>query len=125
MCLRSAHAWRKSSGQKLSQRSWRNHLSCLKSSLQGAPFRMRVEVSTGVGTKCIMKPAKFVCWQEDGAWLGYLQAYPRYWTQGKTLADLQAHLEDIRETVESGDLPEHGPKKRKAPRRENRLLTRD
>ena len=36
-----------------------------------------------------------VCWEEDGAWLGYLQEVPDYWTQGETLEDLDEHLRDL------------------------------
>ena len=32
-----------------------------------------------------MHTVKFVYWEEDGAWIGYLQDYPDYWTQGETL----------------------------------------
>jgi predicted RNase H-like HicB family nuclease len=42
-----------------------------------------------------MTTVKFVWWQEDGAWLGYLQEYPDYWTQGERLDDLKAHLIDL------------------------------
>ena len=29
-----------------------------------------------------MNIVKIVVWQEDEPWLGYLQEYPDYWTQG-------------------------------------------
>ena len=32
-----------------------------------------------------MKTVKFVHWEVEGAWLGYLQEFPDYWTQGDTL----------------------------------------
>ena len=35
---------------------------------------------------------KIVVWEEDGAWLGYLQDYPDYRTQGKTLKKLKENL---------------------------------
>ena len=38
---------------------------------------------------------KFVYWQEDEMWLGYLQDYPDYWTQGDSLEELQENLLDI------------------------------
>lgn len=52
-----------------------------------------------------MQTVKFVYWEEDGAWLGYLQDYPDYWTQGETLDDLREHLRDIYDDVTNGDLP--------------------
>ena len=36
-----------------------------------------------------MRTVRFVYWEEDGAWLGCLQDYPDYWTQGETLDDLR------------------------------------
>jgi len=42
-----------------------------------------------------MHTVKFVYWEEDGAWIGYLQDYPDYWTQGETLDDLKDHLRDL------------------------------
>jgi predicted RNase H-like HicB family nuclease len=30
-----------------------------------------------------MKTVKYVWWEEDGGWLGYLQDFPDYWTRGK------------------------------------------
>ncbi len=42
-----------------------------------------------------MDIVKIVYWEEDGVWLGYLQDYPDYWTQGETLDDLREHLKDL------------------------------
>jgi predicted RNase H-like HicB family nuclease len=42
-----------------------------------------------------MSTAKYVYWQEDDAWSGYLEEWPDYWTQGETLHDLVEHLKDI------------------------------
>ena len=50
----------------------------------------------------LMTTVKFVYWQEDGTWLGHLQDYPDYWTQGKTLADLEDHLRDLYRDLSSG-----------------------
>jgi predicted RNase H-like HicB family nuclease len=52
-----------------------------------------------------MQTVKFVYWQEEGAWLGYLQDYPDYWTQGETLDDLKDHLKDLYRDLTSGELP--------------------
>jgi predicted RNase H-like HicB family nuclease len=35
----------------------------------------------------LMQAIKYVHWQEDDSWLGYLEEYPDYWTHGDTLAD--------------------------------------
>jgi len=29
-----------------------------------------------------MSSVKIIVWEQDGSWLGYLQDYPDYWTQG-------------------------------------------
>lgn len=49
---------------------------------------------------------KFIYWQEDDdMWLGYLQDYPDYWTQGVSLEDLQEHLADIYADINAGHIP--------------------
>jgi hypothetical protein len=52
-----------------------------------------------------MQTVKFVFWEDDGMWLGYLQDYPDYWTQGETLDDLKEHLEDLFRDLTSGQIP--------------------
>ena len=52
-----------------------------------------------------MQTVKFVYWEEDGAWIGYLRNYPDYWTQGETLDDLREHLWDVYSEVTNGELP--------------------
>jgi hypothetical protein len=52
-----------------------------------------------------MQTIKFVRWEENGFWIGYLLDYPDYWTQGKTLDDLQNHLRDLYHDLTSGVIP--------------------
>jgi hypothetical protein len=52
-----------------------------------------------------MQTVKIVVWEEEGGWLGYLQDYPDYWTQGETLDDLKEHLKDLYHDVSSGTVP--------------------
>lgn len=52
-----------------------------------------------------MQTVKIVYWEDDGAWLGYLQDYPDYRTQGETLDDLKGHLKDLYQDVTSGEIP--------------------
>jgi hypothetical protein len=52
-----------------------------------------------------MQSLKFVYWEEDGGWIGYLQDFPDYWTQGDTLDDLKEHLSDLYRDVTSGQIP--------------------
>jgi hypothetical protein len=52
-----------------------------------------------------MPTVRIVVWQEEGGYLGYLQDYPDYWTQGETFDDLKEHLVDLYRDVTSGELP--------------------
>jgi predicted RNase H-like HicB family nuclease len=52
-----------------------------------------------------MLTVKYVSWEEDGAWLGYLQDFPDYWTQGESLDDLKEHLRDLYSDLIGGQLP--------------------
>jgi predicted RNase H-like HicB family nuclease len=52
-----------------------------------------------------MNTIKVVIWEEEGGWLGYLQDYPDYWTQGDTLEDLKEHLKDLYQEVTGGQIP--------------------
>ena len=46
-----------------------------------------------------------VYWEDAGAWIGYLQEYPDYWTQGETLEDLKEHLRDLQMDFTGGQTP--------------------
>jgi len=51
-----------------------------------------------------MSTARFVYWQDD-VWLGYLEEYPDYMTQGKALEELKENLKDIYDDLTSGAIP--------------------
>ena len=51
-----------------------------------------------------MKP-KHVYWQDDGIWLGYLEEYPDYWTQGESEAELRENLVDLYKDLSGGNIP--------------------
>ncbi len=53
-----------------------------------------------------MKQTGYVYWQDGEMWLGYLEEFPDYVTQGESLADLEAHLRDIYEDVAGGKIPQ-------------------
>ena len=38
---------------------------------------------------------KYIYWQDGDMWLGYLDRYPDYWTQGETQEELRENLRDI------------------------------
>ena len=53
-----------------------------------------------------MKTVKIVHWQDaDGMWLGHLEAYPDYLTQGETLEELKENLKDVLCELEGGNIP--------------------
>ena len=49
---------------------------------------------------------RYVYWQEDDHWLGYLEEFPDYWTQGETVDDLKEHLRDLFEDLSQDRIPE-------------------
>lgn len=48
---------------------------------------------------------KIVYWQEGKWWLGYLQDFPDYWTQGKNLKELKGNLKDLYQDISTGEIP--------------------
>jgi predicted RNase H-like HicB family nuclease len=48
---------------------------------------------------------KYVYWQDDEMWLGYLEDYPDYWTQGETEEELKENLLDIYQELTGGTIP--------------------
>ena len=51
-----------------------------------------------------METEKFVYWQDGEMWLGYLQEYPDYMTQGETIEELKENLRDIYAELGSGKI---------------------
>jgi len=47
----------------------------------------------------------YTYWQDGEAFLGHLDKYPEYETQGSSLEDLQAHLVDLYQDLTSGEIP--------------------
>ena len=52
-----------------------------------------------------METRKYVYWQEDAMWVGYLEEYPDYMTQGETLEELKENLKDVYKELISGSIP--------------------
>jgi predicted RNase H-like HicB family nuclease len=52
-----------------------------------------------------MRRVRYVHWQEEEFHLGYLEDYPDYMTQGKSLEDLTEHLRDLHRDLTSGAVP--------------------
>ena len=51
-----------------------------------------------------MQTAKIVYREAEGSWIGYLEEFPDYWTQGDTLEDLKSHLCDLYKDLTSDKL---------------------
>jgi len=52
-----------------------------------------------------MNKIKFVYWQDENAWLGYLYEYPDYITQGESFDKLKDNLKDIYKDIISNTVP--------------------
>jgi predicted RNase H-like HicB family nuclease len=52
-----------------------------------------------------METTKFVYWQDGNMWLGYLEEYPDYVTQGESIEELEDNLRDIFKELTSGNIP--------------------
>ena len=52
-----------------------------------------------------MEKKKYIFWKDDDMWLGYLEEYPDYMTQGESLEELQENLKDIYNELESENIP--------------------
>jgi hypothetical protein len=52
-----------------------------------------------------MKAVRYVYWQDEDMWLGYVEDYPDYMTQGETLEELQENLKDLYSDLTGGQIP--------------------
>ena len=52
-----------------------------------------------------MKSSKYTYWQDGEFWVGYLEEYPDYMTQGYSLEELKTNLADLYYDLTSGDIP--------------------
>jgi len=52
-----------------------------------------------------MNTVKIVYWEDGDFWLGYLQDYPDYMSQGETLEELKENLKDIYHDLSGGYIP--------------------
>ena len=66
-----------------------------------------------------MNTVRYIYWQDEDMWLGYLEEFPDYMAQGAALEELQANLRDILDDLTGGKIP--GPSRRRNARRMKRL----
>ena len=52
-----------------------------------------------------METTKFVYYQEDDRWIGWLEEYPDYRSQGITLDELKENLKDIYKDLTTNKVP--------------------
>jgi len=53
----------------------------------------------------MMRTVKYTFWQDGDFYLGFLNEYPDYWTQGISKEDLLENLKDLLTDLESGEIP--------------------
>ena len=52
-----------------------------------------------------METKKYIYWQDDNLWLGYLEEFPDYITQGETIEELKENLKDLYKDLTSNLIP--------------------
>lgn len=52
-----------------------------------------------------MKTLKFTFWKDDNYYLGFLNDYPDYQTQGMSKEELVSNLKGLLADIESGEVP--------------------
>ena len=51
-----------------------------------------------------MNTMKYTYWQDEEMWLGYLEEYPDYWTQGEKRKELEENLRDLLQELANGSI---------------------
>jgi len=52
-----------------------------------------------------MDTKKYIYWEDEGMYIGYMIEYPDYMTQGENIEELQDNLKDIYKELTSGSIP--------------------
>lgn len=65
--------------------------------------RCHYDLGSNRGQK--LETKKFVYYQENDMWVGWLEEYPDYRTQGTTLNELKENLKDIYSDLSTGEIP--------------------
>jgi predicted RNase H-like HicB family nuclease len=48
---------------------------------------------------------KYTYYEDDDFFIGWLEEFPDYWTQGQTVGELEENLKDIYDELTSGRIP--------------------
>ena len=51
------------------------------------------------------KSLSYIYWQDEDTWIGYLENFPDYMTQGFSVEELQENLLDVHRELVSGHIP--------------------
>jgi predicted RNase H-like HicB family nuclease len=49
-----------------------------------------------------MTTQRYTYWQDEEMWIGYLEVFPDYWTQGESEAELKENLADLFQDLTTG-----------------------
>jgi hypothetical protein len=52
-----------------------------------------------------MTTQRYTYWQDEEMWMGNLEGFPDYWTQGDSEAELKANLVDLYQDLNRGMIP--------------------
>jgi len=66
---------------------------------------LRAYIHSRIQVNVMDKSVRYIYWQHENVWLGYLEEYPDYWTQGETLEELQENLRDLHNELAGGEIP--------------------
>ena len=47
---------------------------------------------------------RYVYWQDEAMWLGYLEEFPDYWTQGEHEGELRENLVELYKELSNGNI---------------------
>lgn len=61
-----------------------------------------------LGGSNTMQTTQYLYRHDKEMWLGFLEEYPDYWTQGETREELEENLRDIHHDLASGSIPRVG-----------------
>lgn len=48
---------------------------------------------------------RYIYWQDHGMWVGHLEEFPDYMTQGESFEELQENLRDLLRDLTGGEIP--------------------
>lgn len=74
-----------------------------------AALRSQFVTSNGHGEperyNAVIETKRFIYYEEDGFFVGWLEEYPDYRTQGETMDELRDNLLDLYRELASGQIP--------------------